>query len=114
MKKRTGDLPSGPRRTDSKNRDKPDVATRLVATGKHSVGVIRHDELGQPRWAWVTEIDPPRDTSDTFDYLKALDTDMLSVADEPGATAPVRKDAGYDPYNKPRASLKPRERRRRP
>ena len=104
MKKKTGPMPSGPRRTDPN--DNPDNPTRIVSTGDHSVGVIRHDELGQPRWTWITEIDSPRDTSETFNYLKALDTDMLSVADEPGATAnPIDKEAGYDPYNTSRARL---------
>jgi len=60
--------------------------------------MIGEDDLGQRRWMWATEIGPTRDTGETFDYLKALDVDGLSIADEIGKTR-ASKSLGYNPYD---------------
>ena len=77
--------------------------------------MIGQDELGQPRWTWITELGAPRDTADTFNYLEALDIDGLSIVDEPfGPAAAARgsKDTGYDPYDTAAASFVRRKRAR--
>lgn len=102
MNRRTGETPTGRHRAIcSRSDDNGDPEpNRIVAAGEHSSGVISYDDLGQPRWTWVTELGETRDTGDTFNYLKALDTDVLSIADDPGASSrAVRKEAGYNPYD---------------
>src|SRR5690606_14251902 len=55
-------------------------AVRIVSVGEHSLGTIGEDDLGQRRWMWATELGPTRDTGQTFNYLKALDVEGLSIA----------------------------------
>lgn len=80
----------------------------LVAAGDASAGTIGYDDLGQPRWTWVTEVahDSGRLTDeDTFDYLKALSNDALEIADETDASSAQPSD-GYDPYDTARIKTK--------
>ena len=81
----------------------------LVAAGESSVGTIGYDDLGQPRWTWITELAGSGEAAaeDTFDYIKALDNSTLAVADEPGAREQGgKKESGYDPYDTARIKIK--------
>ena len=81
----------------------------LVAAGDTSAGTIGYDDLGQPRWTWVTELDggAGEAAEDTFDYLKALDNNALAVEDEPsGGDHGGTKESGYDPYDTARIKVK--------
>jgi len=73
-------------------------AVRIVSVGEHSLGTIGEDDLGQRRWMWATELGPTRDTGQTFNYLKALDVEGLSIADETGKTR-AGTAVGYNPYD---------------
>jgi len=62
--------------------------------------MIGQDELGHARWTWITELGAPRDTAETFGYLKALEIEGLTLVDDsPAATARASKATGYDPYD---------------
>ncbi|HEX7080949.1 MAG TPA: hypothetical protein VF329_08050 [Gammaproteobacteria bacterium] len=85
----------------------------VVSARDNPMGTIGVDDLGQPRWTWITELEESTGderTEDTFDYLKALDNTALTVADEPGATGRDRrrasKENGYDPYDTSRIKIK--------
>jgi hypothetical protein len=73
----------------------------LDYTGEFATGSIDHDDRGQARWKWNSESTPTGDTERTFDLLKALTNDALSIegaAEEPAAEEPTRQ-SGYNPYN---------------
>lgn len=72
----------------------------LDYTGEHSSGTVDHDDRGQARWKWNTESTPSGETDRTFDLLKALNNDALSIeitVEEKPAKAP--RKSGYDPYD---------------
>lgn len=104
--------------TDSQGQDSDDAehsGRRLAAVTEDSAGTISFDDLGQPRWAWITERGSggQRSLEDTFDYLKALDVGELEIADEPPSERRrASKETGYNPYDTQRAKLprKPRGR----
>lgn len=73
----------------------------MVASSEHSAGFVGFDDLGRPRWSWLDELDPTSDDAYPDDVLKVLDTDALSLVDEPGA----RRDEGYDPYDTARIKV---------
>ncbi len=62
----------------------------------------------------MTELGETRDTADTFDYLKALDVDGLSIVDDGVTPAASRgsKETGYNPYDTAAASFVKRKRSR--
>ncbi|HEX6992544.1 MAG TPA: hypothetical protein VF339_00190 [Gammaproteobacteria bacterium] len=114
MKRRTGDSASAPGAKAARTLPS-EASPRLVASGEHSAGFVGFDELGRPRWSWMNELIPVSGDTEPDDVLKALDTDALSLVDEPGA-APARrivaKDKGYDPYDTARVKVGDRFRRR--
>lgn len=73
----------------------------IVSAADRSAGGIGYDELGQPRWTWVTEAGSTSGLAneDTFDYLKALDNDSLALEEPDDAPGRVPKESGYDPYD---------------
>jgi hypothetical protein len=86
----------------------------LDYTGEFATGTVDHDDRGQARWKWNTESTPAGDTDRTFDLLKALNNDALTIegtAEQEQPAKPQRK-SGYDPYDvggdKPKKT-KPRE-----
>ena len=114
MKRRTGDTPSAPAADAARTFHLEAPPVGVVAAGEHSAGYVGFDDLGRPRWSWASELDPSVDEADAGDVRKALETDALSLADEPGA-APIRragKDKGYDPYDTARIKIGDRFRRR--
>jgi len=89
-------------------------ALALDYTGEFASGVVDHDDRGQARWKWKTEDAPIAPAERTFDLLKALDNDALSIESEPQEVrkAPPRQ-SGYNPYDvggptKPKSRRKPR------
>jgi hypothetical protein len=74
----------------------------------NSSGSVAFDDLGQPRWRWVTEQCGPNDSLDsTFDYLKALDNTALTIQheDPPAKGTELRKESGYNPYDTVRLKI---------
>jgi hypothetical protein len=72
---------------------------RVVAVHENSAGSVDFDDLGQPRWKWVTEIQAAELSDEsTFDYLKALSNVDLTLAEDPQACAAApSKDARIQP-----------------
>jgi hypothetical protein len=105
---------------DSKRSHSADERFRvsLDYTGEHATGSVDHDDRGQARWKWNSETTPSGDAERTFDLLKALTNDDLSIegaAEEPVDEPP--RQSGYNPYdvgpNKPqlKPKLKPKSRK---
>jgi hypothetical protein len=88
-------------RSKSEQVDKPS-STRVVSARENGIGSVDHDERGRAKWKWSTEASVPAvaDTG-TFDLLKALDNDSLTLSQEIPALDPtvVDKKAGYNPYD---------------
>src|SRR5690606_34398135 len=113
MKRRTAESPSASDADVARTPISNTEPAGVVAAGEHSAGFVTYDDLGRPRWSWADELDPETNETDPDDVRKALETDALSLADEPGA-APLRradKEKGYDPYDT--ARINDRFRRRR-
>lgn len=110
MKRTKGDLPAAAR-TDVARPASPEArSVHLVAAGDHSNGFLGYDDLGRPCWSWIDDFDRVADEARAEDLLRALDTDSLSLADEP-----VRrggKENGYNPYDTARIKVGDRFKRR--
>ncbi len=66
---------------------------------------IRFDAKGNPVWEMRTTVPRRRQDDDTFDLLKVLDVDSLSIAEESQAGPTDEGNAGtpktgYDPYDR--------------
>jgi hypothetical protein len=86
----------GRRRTD-KHATSDD---RVTLTNKRSTGTIEHDDRGDARWVWATEQQAQESAEKTFDELKALDNEALTLleqSDPSRATPPP--GGGYNPYD---------------
>ena len=84
-----------------------DYRLSVVSASENSSGTVDHDDRGQARWKWVTEMGAPVDHSDdTFDHLKELENHALAL-DEPPVAKP-NGQFGYDPYDTPAAAPKPK------
>ena len=77
-------------------------------TNEHSIGTIEHDERGDARWVWASEHQAQESLERTFDELKALDNETLSLLDQP-APAPGKQPpgGGYNPYNTTKPATTP-------
>src|SRR5262245_36594824 len=73
----------------------------VVATSGDSVGAIEHDDRGEARWKWVTETPGALASEKTFDHLKSLSNDALSLEDGPALAEPEKpsRKTGYNPYD---------------
>jgi hypothetical protein len=60
---------------------------------------VGFDAKGNPILEWRTTVPARRADDDTVDYLKALDSDSLEIADDANAK-PKRRPKGYNPYDK--------------
>ena len=86
-------------------------------TGEFATGSISHDDRGQARWKFNTETTPPAgsDPERTFDLLKALNNDALSIeSSAPPEEAKPTRHSGYNPYdvtgaNKSKSKQNPRK-----
>jgi hypothetical protein len=84
---------SGRRRTDKPAASDADV----TLTNAHSAGGIQHDDRGEARWTWATE--QPHALDRTFDELKALDNETLTLLESEPVVARPRPGSGYNPYD---------------
>jgi hypothetical protein len=82
-------------------------------TGEFSKGTVDHDDRGQARWKWNTETTPSGEADRTFDLLKALTNDALSIEGSVEEPAEPPRQSGYNPYDvggdkpKPKPTPKP-------
>ena len=58
---------------------------------------MQHDERGEARWTWATEQHDALDR--TFDELKALDNEALTLLEPNPVAARPRTGGGYNPYD---------------
>jgi len=82
-----------PTRTDQIEEDE------FVSTRHDTTGVIEHDERGQARWKWIPETTPAGDADGTFDELRALTNDRLTLEDSPSKESAPTPQSGYNPYD---------------
>ena len=68
----------------------------MALTNERSAGAVYHDERGEAHWGWATE---QQALDRTFDELKALDNDALSLLDSEPAPRRPRAGGGYKPYD---------------
>jgi hypothetical protein len=69
-------------------------------TNERSTGSIEHDDRGDARWVWATEQQAHKTAEDTFNELKALDNEALSLVDHPDPSRPKPPPGGgYNPYD---------------
>jgi hypothetical protein len=86
----------GRRRTDkSAKSDDP-----ITLTNERSTGTIEHDDRGDARWVWATEQQAQESAEKTFDELKALDNEALTLLEQsdPSRAKPP-PGGGYNPYD---------------
>ena len=99
-----------PTRTDAA-RDGYTVS--LDYTGEFASGVIDHDDRGQARWKWNSESTPTGETERTFDLLKALNNDALTIEGSPKQESEKpKRQSGYNPYDVGGADTKPKPRKK--
>jgi hypothetical protein len=85
----------GRRRTERRAADdKPQL------TNERSTGAIEHDERGDARWVWASEQQAQEQLERTFDELKALDNETLTLLEQadPSKTK-TPTGGGYNPYD---------------
>src|SRR5688500_12734741 len=61
---------------------------RVTLTNERSKGAIEHDDRGDARWVFATEKQAHDSTADTFNELKALDNEALTLVDQPDPAQP--------------------------
>ena len=85
---------------DGTKTDQLDDSYRVRIVSASENGRVDHDERGQARWKWSTEEGSvkPSDTG-TFNMLKALDNEALSLAERGQPLGPIAIDKidGYNP-----------------
>jgi hypothetical protein len=88
---------------DAADPDAADTENLRVESLKGNVySTVGFDAKGNAILEWRTDLPARRAEDDTVDYLQALDSDALRLAEEPGIAEPKSKSAGYNPYNKPK------------
>jgi hypothetical protein len=61
---------------------------------------VGFDAKGNAILEWRTDIPGRRADDETLNYLKALDSDALHLAEDSGIAEPKSKSSGYNPYDK--------------
>jgi hypothetical protein len=78
------------------NADRPHV----VPASESDTGAIAHDERGHARWKWKTDLAASTDpTAETFNYLKALDTDLEIEQSQKVRVLKESTKTGINPYD---------------
>ena len=80
---------------DGVHTDQLSDAYRVDVVSTSENGGIDHDERGQARWRWNTEVGLGQATDQTFDELEALENPALTLEDAPEPALPGQ---AYDPY----------------
>ena len=92
---------------DGDMRDNTDVP-RVVPPSESANGGIDHDERGHASWKWKAEVDASADpNAQTFNYLKALDTDLEIEQSQKVRVLDQSTKMGINPYDTAR-SKKPK------
>jgi hypothetical protein len=87
---------------------------RVTLTNERSSGAIEHDDRGDARWVFSTEQQAHDLAEDTFNELKALDNEALSLVDQPDPSRPKSPPGGgYNPYDVVAPQKKPATKKRR-
>jgi hypothetical protein len=99
----------GRRRSDKKAAsDNP-----VTLTNARSSGTIEHDDRGDARWVWATEKQAQETADRTFDELKALDNETLTLLEQSDpARGKPPPGGGYNPYDAVAPPKKPAKTRR--
>jgi hypothetical protein len=99
----------GRRRTDRRAADDD----RPTLTNRRSGGSIEHDDRGDARWVWASEQQARESTEKTFDELKALDNETLTILEQSDPSRPkVPPGGGYNPYDVSAPQQKPSAKKR--
>ncbi len=107
---------------DGTQTDQLDDSYRIRVVSASENGTVAHDDRGQARWKWASEMNSAPTDTGTFDMLKSLDNDALGVSEVvPAIPTIVDKTDGYNPYDtiiedrppkgfvsKPKRNVKPR------
>ena len=107
---------------DGTTTDQLDDSYRVRVVSASENGKVEHDDRGQARWKWASEMNSAPTETGTFDMLKSLDNDALDVSEEvPAIPTMIDKTDGYNPYDtiiedrppkgfvsKPKRNVKPR------
>jgi hypothetical protein len=85
-------------KTKSTEKPKPDGPERRKKEKTRPTGTVRFDAKGNP--IWEVRVDTPRRREDdeTFDLIKSLDIDNLSLSDDEPKDETGNR--GYDPYSR--------------
>jgi hypothetical protein len=73
---------------------------RVTSTNERSKGAIEHDDRGDARWVFSTDQQAHDSAAETFNELKALDNEALTLVDQPDPAQPrPPPGGGYNPYD---------------
>lgn len=88
------------RKGGRRSSDKAARGDKPTLTNERATGTIEHDERGDARWVFPSEQQAHESIEKTFDELKALDNETLTLLEQsapsPGKAPP---GGGYNPYN---------------
>ena len=78
------------------NNERPHV----VPPSESEIGGVEHDEHGHARWRWKADLAESADpTAETFNYLKALDTDLEIANSQKVRVLQESMKRGMNPYD---------------
>src|ERR687897_816671 len=77
----------------------PNDAPRVIPASESEIGGIAHDERGHAHWKWKTDVAVSADpTAETFNFLKALDTDLEIERSQKLRALEESMKTGLNPY----------------
>ena len=72
----------------------------VVPASESEIGGVEHDERGHARWTWNADLAASADpTAETFNYLKALDTDLEIANSQKVRVLQESMKTGMNPYD---------------
>lgn len=102
----------GRRRSDRRSAaDKQPAAEKPVLTNEQRTGVVQHDDRGDARWVFPSERQAQEALDRTFDELKALENEALSLLEQAPSRSGSPPGGGYNPYDVTAAPKKPTTRK---
>jgi hypothetical protein len=88
------------RKGGRRRNDRRAKSGEVTLTNARSSGAIEHDDRGDARWVWASEQQAQESADRTFDELKALDNEALTLVDQPDPSRPKPPPGGgYNPYD---------------
>jgi hypothetical protein len=88
------------RKRGRRSSDKGARDDKPTLTNERSTGTIEHDERGDARWVWPSEQQAHESIEKTFDELKALDNETLTLLEQSApSNGKPPPGGGYNPYN---------------